>query len=231
MTIHLRSLFTSIAFLALASCTPQSSPSQTESSSDIPPASELETPEVASAKTSSYLTAQELTEFPLQTPTISVNGRHPSPFDSIAFDRVIAYDYNDTMRPRLRIWDREGQRWAGTVMKQKALTANQAQSVIDLLTTPSTYGHGTASCFDPRLALIFYQGQKKVLVIDICLDCNYLESSVKLPAQYEKKRDLGEGQYYPLRGFSKAAQQAIVNLGKELDFYYGTVDADRLATF
>lgn len=190
-----------------------------------------ETADGQNVPTSSYLSAKALADFPRQAATVANTARPESPFDSIVFDRVVAYDYNDNRRPFRSIWDAEARRFVGTVLQQKALDADQTQQLINLLTSPASYGHGTAACFDPRLAFIFYKEEEKVMVVDICLDCNYLQSSIKIPAQWEKMKDLGEGFSYPLKGFSKTAQQAIVALCKSLDFYYGGIDAEALRIF
>lgn len=200
---------------------------------DSAPSPSSESPAAVSPKqaSSKYLPKAELVAYPDQAPIIQLGKDFREPFDEIEFDRVIAYDYNDTMRPFRSIWDAERAAFAPTILQQKALSEAEVQTVIELLTSPKTYGEGTAACFDPRLAIIFYQGQEKTLVVDICLDCNYLQSSVAIPAQTRYVKDLGDGLSYPLKGFSRSAQKQIIELGKVLDFYYGSVDPERLNTF
>lgn len=168
----------------------------------------------------SYLILDTLKGLIKSTPALTISGKLQSPFNKLVFDKVIAYDYDGSEEPYPSIFDRDGQ-FIPIVEKQRALNQSQAMQVIDLLTSTSTYGGTTAFCFQPHLSIVFYSKEKPVFVTDVCLDCNYLNASVEIPAMHFKKIGKGTENEYSAIGFSKKGKSGIKLLCKQLDFFYG----------
>jgi hypothetical protein len=100
-------------------------------------------------------------------------------FSSIKYDRVIAYNYNGD--GDIEIIDKNGQ-LAKNIKKSTELHKSQIIEITNLLCEKTTYGDDIAACFDPHLGIVFYEGEKVNGYISICLDCNYLVSSIMIPA-------------------------------------------------
>jgi hypothetical protein len=154
------------------------------------------------------------------SPTVIPNHKTGSPFDTLNYDKVIAYDF-DGRHERYSVIDRNG--WfESTISKQHYLTQQQIDKLLRSLTNKSSYGGNTAACFEPHFAVVFYINNKMVNQINVCLDCNYLESTIEIPAQSAKRSIMIDSTAYPLIGFSKKGVKAITGLCKELGFLYGS---------
>ena len=208
-------LFT-ILLIATSSCSaPAASSEQT-----VAPIEGV-TPVQTTPVTSQYLKPAQLRSYVAQASPIAVNTSLQAPFDSLIFDRVVAYDFNEQRRPNRTALELDNQRYAADISQQRALNSDQVEQLLNLLTIPHSYGGITAACFDPRMAIVFYQGTAAKLVIDICLDCNFLRSSIEIPASVANTRPLDDGTSYPLRGFSSAARKEVITLAAALDLFYG----------
>lgn len=104
------------------------------------------------------------------------------------------------------------------ISKSIELSKDQLNSLLTVLTSTSSYGNTTASCFDPHLAIVYYNNENIVASIDICLDCNYLSSSVEIPATSNKMIKVDQDYSYPARGFSKEARKAIHQFCSDIEF-------------
>ena len=98
------------------------------------------------------------------------------------------------------------------------MTAKQTQKLEDILTSENAYGNTTASCFDPHFAVIYYMNEKIVGTISICLDCNYLISSEKIPSTELKMIKVSDEYSYPANGFSKMTRKEIHEYLKGIEF-------------
>src|SRR5690606_23665950 len=103
---------------------------------------------------------------------------------------------------------------------QLILDSLQIKEFETIITEKDAYGQLTAMCFDPHFAVVYYLGDSSVAQIDVCLLCNYLISSVEIPAIYDKKVEIGTEYERPLKGFSKTTR-------KELDEFIGTLKFDK----
>ena len=121
-------------------------------------------------------------------------------FATVNYDKVIAYSYDG--KGDIEIINDKG-RLAEKIKKQVELSKAQTIKLTNTLCNKSTYGGDIAACFDPHLGVVFYKTNKPVAHISICLDCNYLVSSIKI---------LGEG------GFSYDGLKKIMDFEKELKF-------------
>jgi hypothetical protein len=141
------------------------------------------------------------------------------PFDSIEFDRVVAYEFDGKEEKNSRIINEDGN-FVKTIKKQKHLTADQVKMITSCLSDTVSYGEGTRACFAPSEAIVFFNGTKPVMSVDICLDCNYLESSVPIPARDARQMKV-DNRVFPAIGFSVQGRQCIINLSRQLGFVYG----------
>ena len=121
-------------------------------------------------------------------------------FANVIYDKVVAYSYDG--EGDIEIIDEKG-KLANKIKKQVELSKAQTIKLTNTLCNKSTYGGDIAACFDPHLGVVFYKTNKPVAHISICLDCNYLVSSIKI---------LGEG------GFSYDGLKKIMDFEKELKF-------------
>jgi len=121
-------------------------------------------------------------------------------FATVDYDKVIAYSYDG--EGDIEIIDEKG-KLAGNIKKQVELSKAQTIRLTNILCNKSTYGGDIAACFDPQFGVVFYKTKKPVAYVSICLDCNYLVSSIKIP---------NEG------GFSNNGIKKIMDFEKELKF-------------
>ena len=100
-------------------------------------------------------------------------------FATLDYDKTVAYNYNG--QGDIEIIDKETGQLAKKIRKQVVLDSAQILKITNDLCDKSSYGGDVASCFDPHLGIVFYKTDKPVAYISICLDCNYLISSIKIP--------------------------------------------------
>jgi hypothetical protein len=163
------------------------------------------------------ITQDSTTPFVGQTKKVFVNKKANKPFNKLDYNKVIAYDYEGGKGEGVIDIITDG-KLAPTVKQQKELTQEQVDGLTNYLGANSTYGGSKAFCFDPHLGIVFYKDNKIVAHISICLECNYLSSSIKIPAAEVKKIKIGDDFEYPAEGFSKLARQKINSLCKQLNF-------------
>ncbi|TXD83212.1 hypothetical protein ESY86_13555 [Subsaximicrobium wynnwilliamsii] len=86
------------------------------------------------------------------------------------------------------------------------------------MTSEKSYGNSTMPCFDPHFAIVYYLQEKRVGTISICLECNYLIASEKIPATELKIIEISDEYSYPAKGFSKATRKEIYDYIKHIGF-------------
>jgi hypothetical protein len=170
-------------------------------------------------ETISYLTRQEIKQFIEKAPFVKIDTSFPIPFENLDFNKVIAYDYDGIGDRYPSVVNKSGQ-FVDVVTKQKALNAEQVKRFITLISDEKSYGGTTAACFDPGWALVFFKDNKIVFVVDICLDCNSINSTKPIPAT-SVHNEVFEDYTLPREGFSLSTRKSIQSLSKELDMKYG----------
>ncbi len=134
------------------------------------------------------------------------------PFDTIKFNKAVAYSY-DGSHERIRIvslGDEEGYP-SQTIDFQKALTQAQVNKILPLFAKRSTYDPMKSfGCFEPRFAIVLYNGREAVMQLSICLDCNNLGVNP----------DIKENR----SGFSSKGRKEIIAFCRELGFPYGELE-------
>ena len=142
---------------------------------------------------------------------ISCNNKtsQPGEFDSnnvfanVDYDKVVAYSYNGERGNE--IINNKGT-LAGEIKSKVELNESQIIKFTNLLCNKSTYDGAVASCFDPHLGIVFYKNNKPAAYVSICLDCNNLVSSIKIPNSND--------------GFSRDGEKNIMSFEKELGFQH-----------
>lgn len=166
------------------------------------------------------LSQKVLEDYIQNSPKIKLSKKYKKPFDKLEFNKVIAYDYDGDEETFPSAIGRNG-KFIPIIDKQAALTKKQVDYLInEILTSDSTYGGGTAACFQPHLSFIFYNENEPAFTVDVCLGCNFLHSSQLIPATQSHKSKFEDGTDYYIDGFSKDGKKRIRNLATELDFYY-----------
>lgn len=138
-----------------------------------------------------------------------------NPYATLKYDKVIAYDYDGRGGQKIVVKESLNNY---RMKSSKQLSKSQIAKLHRIIGDPKSYGRGTAACFDPRMGIVYYLDEKIVGHISICLECNFLESSHKIPATETKKQMLDETDYYFLRGFSKKCRLQLKALCRELKF-------------
>ncbi|MBF7092647.1 hypothetical protein IUY40_14010 [Flavobacterium sp. ALJ2] len=167
-----------------------------------------------------YLKQNELMQYLNSVDKIKKSNTQTLPFKNLQYNKVIAYDYEGAGEKFVSITSDDG-KFTPVVTKQKSLSQLQIEQVITIFTDKKTYGEGTAACFIPHMAIVFYKDSTIVFKTDICLDCNYMITSEDIPAMLHKKIKIESKDFYPFVGFTKLGKKKIENLSKELDFFYG----------
>lgn len=115
------------------------------------------------------------------TPTNDFKEFKGHPFDSIQFNKLIAYEF-DWMEDRYRYIVDENHQLVPSILQQVALKPDDVYFVTRLFSNKNTYNWIVMACFMPHLGLVFYQDNNIVMHISICYSCNRLESSIPIPA-------------------------------------------------
>jgi len=136
-------------------------------------------------------------------------------FDTLNYDQVKAYEFNGSgARKITHCLERETAR----INRDTVLTKELIKEFEKTITASGSYGQTTAACFDPHLAIVYYLDDQIVAVIDVCLECNYLISTLDIPARSEFKIDSGTEYERPLSGFSKETRQKIDEFLSKIEF-------------
>lgn len=138
-----------------------------------------------------------------------------NPFEKLEYDKVVAYEYQGEGGLLIeRCLDGEKEK----INKTLNLTEKETGKLEKILTSEKAYGNTTMSCFDPHFAVIYFLNEKIVGTINICLDCNYLISSEKIPATELKVIKISDDYSYPAKGFSKNTRKEIYEYIEGLGF-------------
>lgn len=174
---------------------------------------------------SKYLRKEDLSSYLKKAMHVKPNPKAGKPFDTLNYDKVIAYDFDGSEEPYPSVIDKNGS-YVPVILRQQYLTQRQTDEIVTFLTDKRTYGETTSACFNPHLELLFLKNEKIIYSISVCLDCNYLLSTSEIPAMNHKKINAGtENEYYAI-GFTKNGQLKIKNFCKELNFHYGELKND-----
>ncbi len=85
-----------------------------------------------------YLSLQDIYAYIKKSPSISFSKQFPKPFDSIQFDKVIAYDFDGNTGRIMSVIDRYGF-FVDVVTNQQALAHNQVEQFINFITDEKSY--------------------------------------------------------------------------------------------
>lgn len=162
-----------------------------------------------------YLSQKTLHDYVKKAKLIQPDSSSNPPFDTLKYNKVIAYDFEGIVHESVAQMDTL-ESFAPVILRQKSLDQKQVSFLTDFLTNIETYGGLRYGCFEPHLGIVFYQDDNIQCVINFCLDCNFLSSSVKIPVMETKV----DGEYIRF-GFSEQGTQNIIKLSKELGFEYG----------
>jgi hypothetical protein len=147
----------------------------------------------------------------------SAKGQTQNPFLSLKSDKVIVCDFESDGEHDYPIIDNKGQ--LTSIVKKYAQLDNQTiNSLNSKLGDKSSYGQVEAECFEPHFGIIYFNGNKIVGQVEICLTCNKLVSTINIPAQKQGKQGQGKNAYYSLRGLSKSFRQFINGIIKKYNF-------------
>jgi len=140
-----------------------------------------------------------------------------SPFAKLKYDKVVAYDFSGGKESDISIVTPAG-KISASVSKQKELSDSLADELSIKLGSKSSYGKGTASCFEPHLGFVYYYKGKIVAHVTVCLDCNRLRSSIEIPAQKQGKTESEGEVYYLLDGMSDSFRSFLNGIVKKYGF-------------
>lgn len=159
----------------------------------------------------SYISATSLTQYVSTTKGSLQCLNKYAPFNKLTYNKVILYEF-DGGKPYLNIVEENG-KLSEVITKQWELSQAQADSLLTLLADKSTYGSGSAACFTPHMGIVLYQNTQVVMHISICLDCNYLSSSIPIPAMGKMATGLPNG-------FSSRGKATLQKLSDRYGIFY-----------
>jgi len=139
-------------------------------------------------------------------------------FPSTSFVRAIAYDYEGSSGQNIY---EHGKKFHG-IKKEQILASNQVDNLLDILNDKGSYGGNISRCFKPRLGVIFYDKEDKVVgQVSICFECNSQQSTPAIKAKEIMTVETGNS------GFSDAGRSKLIEFCKSLSFSNcGQVDAE-----
>ena len=174
----------------------------------------------------------------------------PDPFKNLNYTKVVIYNFN--LADSLGRSDEEasiikkGKLHKSTIFPGKELDSIQVKKVFSIINDKKTYDGPWAACFVPRHGIVFYDAADSVVAyINICFECNYLESSIAIPASGKWwNAAKGEDWYYrdykriknveeafdkrtiQSHGFSKMGRRKLIDFCNELNMpYCGEVES------
>lgn len=145
-------------------------------------------------------------------PTIDSKKLDTSPFNTMDFDKVVVYSYDGSGEEQIKIAPGIGKTRATskTIDQQIGINQEQANSILSLFGNKTTYGpFASASCFEPKFALVLYKGNSSVMQISVCMDCNNVHFTPEIKVSQD--------------GLSKKGRKTIIAFCKELKFPYGAL--------
>ncbi len=138
-----------------------------------------------------------------------------NPFKTLQYTKVVAYEFQGNGHKTI---DRILSEFPFLLDNSKVLNESEVHEFNSIITPLGTYGETTAACFDPHFAIIYYKGEEVVAQVDVCLECNYLLSSVDIPAEKEVILDEGTEYERPAIGFAKDTRKLLNQFILELGF-------------
>jgi hypothetical protein len=175
------------------------------------------------------------------------NANEINPFAKLKYDSVVAYNYNVeepyNHKSGKLIVNKKINKKVGIIFTRR-LKREETKQIINILTDTTSYGNSSAACFEPRFAIIFFNKTKIVAVLEICLECNLLSSTLKIYAQerqqyvyifHENQLNFDEIPYYdtpkniredknttirPYKGFTKIGRKRISDFCKQIKMKY-----------
>ncbi|HEY4325894.1 MAG TPA: hypothetical protein VGN20_18025 [Mucilaginibacter sp.] len=175
------------------------------------------TPTSSQTNSIKYISQDALTAFVKEGFIVVSNKKANRPFNLLHYNKVIAYDY-DSENGESNLNIVENNRLVLKIKKQKQLNQKQVDQLTDLLGSNSTYGNTYAFCFVPHLGIVFYYNDKIIMSVSISIGCNFLNSSVPIPATKAKYIEIDKDYKYPAEGFSKKGRLRFILLAKDLKF-------------
>lgn len=153
----------------------------------------------------------------LSTITINSNGQITNPFSSLRFDKVMICDFENDGEHSFPLVDEKGQ-LSNFVKKSVPLDQSTRSKLVSRLGNKKSYGQVHADCDEPHFGVIFYKGKKEAAEVQICLGCNVLSSTLRIPAQEQGRAGRGKNIYYNREGMSKQFRQFINELVRRYGF-------------
>ncbi len=171
-----------------------------------------------SIKKTPYLNKNELNNY-LKSVTAIEKSAVGTPFDYLDYNQIVAYKYENSGDRNPVVYDKRFGLIA-VIEKQHAFNQKQADQFLQLVASKKTYGGMRMSCFEPRLGIVFYKDGKYIDQISVCMECNYLESELIIPA-YERQQKRSEKSGYNARtdyGFSRSGRKGLEEMLQEFGF-------------
>ncbi len=134
----------------------------------------------------------------------------------VFYNKVFAVDYNGRSEfNHLYVKNGESQRLRFEIVENfSKINSNEVVVLENIFFNKNSYSGFSYACFEPKMALVFYNGYGFQFEIDICLDCNLLRTSIPIDQIPSKDN-------YSLDGFTRNAYNQIVSFSKALNLNYG----------
>lgn len=133
--------------------------------------------------------------------------------DLKSIDSIVFYDFDGVIKSEFgSIVNSKGDLNRKIVRKSFKLNKLKFKEFNTRLNLKSSYGKGTASCYEPHLGIVYYSKGKPKYYINICFSCNILRANFKIPNQNQGKTGEEKDIYYISAGMSKTYRLYLNNL-------------------
>lgn len=131
-----------------------------------------------------------------------------NPYRTLKYDKVVICDFENNGDSDSPLLDASGA-YTKYVNKTAILSPVQIDTMVARLGNRASYGRPRAMCFEPHFGVLFFQKNKLVAEVEICLDCNGLSTTLPIPAMQQGRRGTGTHMYYALDGLSQSFRKYI----------------------
>lgn len=137
---------------------------------------------------------------------ITLSLKAQNPYVTLAYDSLVIYDFGNlaetesNVKKKMLTYSLDAE-----PAKKVKLSSAEAIEFSNRIGLKSSYGQSAAACFMPHFTALYYKRGLGVAYVEICVDCNQLDASLKLKAQ---EYDPQKGDY----GMSKAFRKYLKGL-------------------
>lgn len=141
-----------------------------------------------------------------------------SQFDLKSIDSIVFYDFKDKLKSKNISIVENGMLNSKIIKNSFKLNNSKFKEFNNTLFKKSSFGKGTAFCFDPHLGIVYFKKGQPLYYNNICFSCNILRANFDIPNQKKGKQGEGDKIYYLLDGMNKKFRKYLNDLIAKYNF-------------